>query len=120
MAGRDISRDRWRETLNSFSRRHVGWMVRVEVTGPDGRARVEAIDLPLQGVSTDSERNSRIDVMVGSQRDDHITHEVNDPVAVTIEQTDAGAERALRIRARDGSTTTVEFRNPHRAEGAHP
>jgi hypothetical protein len=113
---RDIPRDQWREELDSFSRQHEGWIVRVEVTGPDGQTRTEARDLPLQGVSTDSARSDGVAISVGQSPDDHVTHEVNNPVTIAIERTEAGAERALRIRARDGSTTTVEFRSPMRPE----
>jgi hypothetical protein len=116
MAHRDIPRDRWRDELDSFSRQHEGWIVRVEVTGSDGRQRTEARDLPLQGVSADSQDASRVAIMVGQKPAGHVTHEVADPVDIVIEQTDAGAERALRIRAADGSTTTVEFRSPMRPE----
>jgi hypothetical protein len=116
MAKRDIPRDQWRETLDSFSRQHEGWVVHVDVTDAEGRTRAAADDLPLQGISTDSGRNDRIDVMVGQQRDDHITHEIVDPVNVAIEQADGGADHALRIRARDGSTTIVEFRSSQKPE----
>jgi hypothetical protein len=116
MAKRDVPRNQWRETLDSFSRQHEGWVVHVDVTDADGRTRAEADDLPLQGISTDSGRNDRIDVMVGQQRDDHITHEIVDPVNVAIEQADGGADHALRIRSRDGSTTIVEFRSPRTEE----
>ena len=37
-------------------------------------------------------------------------------MTIVIERTEAGAERALRIRARNGSTTTVEYRSPMRPE----
>lgn len=113
---RDIPRDQWREELDSFSRQHEGWIVRVEVTGADGQPQTEVCDLPLQGVSFDSPAANRLAIMVGQEPAAHVTHEVADPVKVVIEQTDAGAERALRIRAADGSTTTVEFRSPMRPE----
>ncbi len=35
---------------------------------------------------------------------------------ITVEQTDTGAERALRIRGGDGTTATVEFRSPMRTD----
>src|SRR5947208_10905989 len=111
---RDIPRAQWREELDSFSRQHEGWIVRVRVTGPDGRTATEARDVPLQGVSVDSPRLDALAIVVGCA--DRLTHEVRSPVAVAIELTDEGAERALSIRARDGSTTTVEFRSPMRAE----
>jgi hypothetical protein len=116
MASRDIPRDRWRDELDSFSRQHEGWIVRVEVIGPDGQVRTEARNLPLQGVSADSPHSDRVAIMIGERPDAHVTHEVVKPVAVEIEQTDAGAERGLKIQAADGSTTRVEFRSPIRPE----
>jgi len=113
---REIPRDSWREELDSFSRQHEGWIVRLEVTAADGRVQTEARDLPLQGVSADSPRTRSVAIMVGQEPSAHVTHEVAHPVAITIEQTDSGAERALRIRAADGSTTVVEFRSPMRPE----
>lgn len=115
MNARDILRDRWREELDSFSRQHEGWIVRVDVTEA-GATRTEARDVPLYGVSLDNPRKDAIAVIVGHEPADHVTHEVSRPVAVSIEQTDAGAQRALHIRADDGSTTTVEFRSPMRPE----
>jgi hypothetical protein len=99
-----------------FSRQHEGWIASVEIIGADGTRRTEASDLPLQGVSADSPQSNRVDIMIGEQPQDHITHEVPDPVAIAIDQTDSGAERALRIRGRDGSTVSVEFRSPMRAD----
>ena len=116
MGSREIPREQWRQELDSFSRQHEGWIVRVDVTGADGKTRTEAHDLPLQGVSADSPRTSGVAIIVGQDPDDHVTHEVADPVGIAIDQNDQGAERALTIRASDGSTTTVEFRTPMRPE----
>jgi uncharacterized protein DUF5335 len=115
MTTREIPRDHWREELDSFSRQHEGWIVTVEVT-ESGETRTEAHDVPLYGVSVDNPRQDAIAVIVGHEPKDHVTHEVSHPVTVAIEQTDGGAERALRIDASDGSTTTVEFRSPMRPE----
>ena len=112
MSTREIPRDQWRQQLDSFSRQHEGSIVRVQVTDPNGETHTEAHDLPLQGVSADSPLRAGVAIIVGHEPDDHLTHEVADPVNIAIEQTDGGAERALRIRAGDGSTTTVEFRSP--------
>ena len=112
----EITRAEWPAFFDSFSRQHEGWIVRVEVTGPDGQVRTEARNLPLQGVSADSPQNDRVAIMIGERPDAHVTHEVVKPVAVEIEQTEAGAERGLKIQAADGSTTRVEFRSPIRPE----
>jgi len=111
---RNIPKEHWHEELDSFSRQHEGWIVRVDVADADGQVRTEARDLPLNGVSADSPMNNRVDIMVGEEPDDHVTH-VAEVVDVAIDLTDDGAERALRIRAADGSTTVVEFRSPMRA-----
>ena len=110
MATREIPRDRWRQELDSFSREHEGSIVRVEVT-ESGETRTEAHDVPFCGVSVDNPRQDAIAVIVGHEPNDHVAHEVARPVTVSIE-TDRGVERRLRIRADDGSTTTVEFRSP--------
>ena len=111
MATREIPRDHWREELDSFSRQHEGWIVRVEVTEPTGNTRTEARDVPLQGVSVDAPGRPGLAVIVGREPGDHLTHEISNPVDIVIEQS-GGADRALRIRSGDGSTTTVEFRPP--------
>lgn len=113
---RSIPREQWREELDSFSRQHEGWIVRIEVADADGRIRTEARDLPLQGVSADSPQSERLAIMVGERSDRHLTHEIVSPTKVAIELTDAGAERGLTIEAGDGSTTTLEFRSPIRPE----
>jgi len=50
-------------------------------------------------------------VIVGHEPGDHVAHEVAHPVNVSIES-DGHAERALRIRGDDGSTTIVQFEAP--------
>ncbi len=112
MSSREIPRDRWRQELDSFSREHEGWLVRVDVTDSSGQTRTEARDLPLQGVSADSPRNNAVAIIIGDKPADHVTHEVPDPVNIAIDQSAAGAEHAIRIKGSDGSTTTVEFRSP--------
>ena len=112
---RKIPRDEWCTELDAFSRQHEGWIVSVEVSGSDGKRQTEAHDVPLIGVSCDAPATDRVDIMVGTHPQNHVTHVV-EPVDVALETTDVGAERGLRIRAADGSTTTVEFRTPMRPE----
>jgi len=112
---RKIPRDEWCSELDAFSRQHEGWIVNVEVSGSDGQRQTEAHDVPLVGVSCDAPARDRVDIMVGAHPRSHVTHIV-EPIDVALETTDAGAERGLRIRAADGSTTTVEFRSPMRPE----
>ena len=50
MSTRDIPKDRWCDELDTFSRQHEGWIVRVDVSGADGTTHTQARDLPLIGV----------------------------------------------------------------------
>lgn len=115
MAIRDIPRDRWPDELDSFSRQHEGWLVSLTTTQAGGASTVEARDLPLQGVSPTSPLADDIAIHVGDQPN-HVTHEVRHPTGLALDLTDEGAKRALLIRARDGTTTRVEFRSPMRPE----
>jgi hypothetical protein len=111
-----IPRHQWREELDSFSRSHKGWIVRVAVTERDGPSHTEARDTPLQGVTADFNRIPTIAVMVGDRPDTHLTHRVTNPKELEFEQTEAGAISALVVRSDDGTKTTVEFRSPMRPE----
>ncbi len=110
MHTRDIPRNDWRTELDQFSREHEGCLARVEVTAGGGKPRTEADDLPLQGISADSPKNDSIAIVVGDRPDDHLTHEVASAVAVTMEETDDGDDRAVRIRGADGTLVHVECR----------
>ena len=116
MRTRDIPKDRWCDELNTFSRQHEGWIVRVDVSGADGTTRTQARDVPLIGVSCDAPKSDCIAIMAGSRTDDQLTHEIASTVSVAIDETDTAAERGLRIRSADGSETRVEFRSPKRTD----
>jgi Family of unknown function (DUF5335) len=112
---RSIPADAWAAELDGFSRQHEGWLVSIETRTPDGRAAIEARDLPLLGVSRASRGSNDIAITVGDA-DHHLTHDVHDATALWLELTPEQAERALVIEAQDGSTTRVEFRTPIRSE----
>ena len=115
MSIRPIARDFWSAELDSFSRRHEGWLVSIKTRTSKGDSAIEVHDLPLQGVSLMSHGASDIAVAVGDT-ERHFEHDIHDVVAVCLDQTAEEAQRALIIDARDGSTTTIEFRSPMRAE----
>jgi len=115
MPVREIARDSWHATLDSFSRQHEGWIVSITTRDPGGEVAVEAHDVPLQGVSPASPLSSDISIIVGGGRS-HLTHEVHNPTALELDLTADDAERALIIHANDGSATTIAFRSPMRPE----
>ena len=117
MSTLEIPENHWREELDSFSRTHDGWLVRVTVDDAAGQPRVAVQNLPLQGIVAGADAPPSIAVIVGDTPGTCLTHEVKNVVDVTQEQTDAGVISAIKVRAGDGSTTTVEFRRPEEVDG---
>lgn len=110
----EITTDRWRDELDSFSRQYAGWLVSVRVADRRGQVQTEARDLPLAGVSLATPQSHDVVISVGNGS--HVTHAVHDAVAMSLDVGEDGAARALVLRARDGTTTSVEFRTPMRPE----
>ena len=113
MKTKEIPRNEWSEFFDSFSRQHEGWLVTLEVLGLEIGAQVEERELALEGVVAEwSEADGdEITIMIGAKPDDHITHRVSQPMSVSVEQTDEGADVALAIKGQDETTTLLRFRS---------
>jgi hypothetical protein len=111
MQTRDIPRNEWPTFINSFSSRHQGWVVDVEVFGPDIGAQVEGKGLVLQGLIDEWDEMNRnsIVIMAGNRRDDHVTRLINKPTEISLEKTDSGMDAALSIIGEDGTRTLLTF-----------
>lgn len=110
MQTREIPKTDWPKFINSFSSRHEGWVVDVEVFGSDIGAQVEGRGLVLQGLTNEwdkSDRNSIV-IMAGTRRD-HVTHSINQPTEISLERTDSGMDAALSIIGEDGTRTLLTF-----------
>jgi hypothetical protein len=116
-ASREIPRGEWLSFLDSFSRQHEGWPVKMEVADAQGGRRVEAENLKFGGITPEhSEGHDRISIALGKEPEDHLTHFVSDPKRVLFLETKSGGHVGLQIEAADGSRTEVCFRGPARAE----
>jgi len=118
MRTEEIPRDQWMPFLNRFSRQHQGWLVTLEVLAPDIGAQQEASALPLEGITIASGGNEpvTIAISVGKTPSDHITHTINSPTHVWLEQTSEGAHSALEIESADETKTLLRFRSALPAE----
>ena len=114
MKTREIPKGEWRRFFDGFSRQHEGWLVTLEILAEEIGAQVEERELAFQGIVDESDeiQGNRIMIMVGSTPDDHITHSISNPVQVSLEQTDEGADEALAIKSSDGTTALLRFRSP--------
>jgi hypothetical protein len=113
-----IARNEWQSFFDGFSRRHEGWLVTLEVFQPQIGAQVEARDLSLEGLSAELGKGhkGKIEIMIGGRPHQHITHTVFNPVEVSLEHTEYGANHALAIRSADKALTLLCLRPPMRPE----
>ena len=114
MKTKDIPEDDWIDFFDNFSRQYQGWLVTLEILGSEIGAQVEGRDLTLEGITVDQDKEagSAISIMTGAAPDDHITHNINRPTTVSLEQNEEGADAALAIKSADGTTALLRFRSP--------
>ena len=113
MKTKEIPKKDWTEFFDSFSRKHEGWLVNLEIFSPEIGAQVEQRELALEGITDERDETdgNTIVIMTGVKPDDHITHSIARPTQVSLEQTDEGADAALAIKSGDGATTLLKFRS---------
>lgn len=118
MKATTIARNQWPSFFDGFSRRHEGWLVTLEVFQPEIGAQVEERDLALEGVTAElgNGGKGKIEIMIGGTPHHHITHIVLNPVEVSLEHTEDGANHALAIKSADDATTLLCFRPAMRPE----
>ena len=109
----EIPRAAWAGRLNEFTSAHQGWLVSLDVLGPELGAQPEVSNLPLLGVSADtSSCDDTIVIAVGRPPGEHLSHLVHQVTRIYLERTEEGADAALQIESADGTRTLMRFRVP--------
>jgi hypothetical protein len=118
MPTQEIPRDEWKTFFDKFTQQHEGWLASLEVFAPNIGAQQEALDLPLEGISTTAKENGpqTIAISLGKTPEDHVTHTIADPTRLWLEQTSQRANAALEIESADEVKTLLRFRSPLPAE----
>lgn len=111
MPTQEIPRDQWVEFFDSFSRRHQGWLVTLEVLAADVGDQFGARELPLEGITAElgDFGEDQIDVFVGATPGSHLAHKITAPRCVHLKRTEEGADEALEICGED--VTLIRFRS---------
>lgn len=114
MPTQEIPREQWNNFFNSFSRQHEGWLATLEVFAMDTGVQQEVSDVAFEGISLDSDngKSGAVVINVGKTPADHVSHKIDHPVHMWLQQTDEGADAALEIEAEDDSKTLLRFRSP--------
>ena len=112
MRTQEIPRSEWPAFLDTFTHRYEGWLADVEIFGLEIGSQLAEHELPFEGITAElgNGQPDRIEIMLGGEPDDHITHMITAPSQVSVEKNDKGTDTALAIKAPDGTTTLLLFR----------
>jgi len=111
----EIPRERWGKDLEAFSERNVGRPVRLEVEIPPGNGEpVLAEHQPLLDITFEPKGSEApaIEISVGDTggaAPANLTHIINDPTQIWIEQDPDGLGIAVKIGSRQEGSTRVLF-----------
>ena len=107
----EVPQREWTRTLDEFSSIHNGWLVSLDVLGPELGVQPQIRDLPLRGVTAETSlRSPAITISAGRGDGEHISHIIHSPTHVRIERTDEGADVAMKIDSDDGLAAILRFR----------
>jgi hypothetical protein len=113
MKTRLISQSDWPTFFDRFSQRYDGCLATLEILSTEIGAQVEEQNLAFAGITDewDETKGNTITIMLGAQIGNHVTHNINRPREVSLEQTDEGVDVALAIKSDDDSTALLRFRS---------
>lgn len=113
----EVPFEEWSRTLDSFSTMHEGWIVSLELHSPALGAQPEIRDLPLLGVTAETDTPSpAITIAAARSVAEHVTHTIHAPTRVRIERTEDDADVALQIESADGTTSLLQFKSVARPD----
>ena len=111
VGSRQIDPTHWRSFFDRLSLRHLGHPATLTRLEP-GAAEREVHRLPLLGMTVEGRA---IVVMLGGSESPHLTHMIERPAEVRVEELDTHGTTRLLIRCETGSETLVELNRPRRA-----
>ena len=104
---REIDREEWGRFFDDFSKRHAGRKINVEAYGPGTNPHHEIRALPFVGIVYEPKSEGAIEIIVGADPENHVSHTVIDPIHVWVRAEEAGD--IVEIRSDDGVTCLLRF-----------
>ncbi len=105
----EIPRHDWTAFLQNFSRKHCGWLVRMETCRALFSVDVHARDIALASITVEPKRPDGTEIVIMLSGAGGLTHSVERPAAIELEENDEGADEALAIHSDDGSRTVLRL-----------
>ncbi|BDI29625.1 hypothetical protein CCAX7_16760 [Capsulimonas corticalis] len=116
MEAQEVPAHQWADFFTDFSQRFAGQSVTVEAGASYGDPSAEEAEtiaqgLTLTGVSVDFKdgEEGTIQIFLGDETEDHITHVVTEPTYVWRYQDSEGEDSVLEIESADGPTTLIHL-----------
>lgn len=106
----EISRSRWSEFVETFTRQHQNWLTTVQVIDETDKTRVLAKDAPLDHVMIRDDNEIHVGMREGPEPKRTIEHIVQQPRRMVFEETEEGAHKGMRIESKTGVVTYLKFR----------
>jgi hypothetical protein len=117
MSTREVIRNEWASFFDTFNKQHEGWLASLEIFGEEIGAQTEAVELPFEGISFDTEdKPESLIISFGKTTSDHVSHTVEQPRRVWLRQTAEGADDSLEIEEEGTQKTLLRFRAAVRPE----
>lgn len=114
LGGRLVDPRDWRTFLDGVSLRHLGHPVSLTEIVP-GEAEPEARQLPLLGLTLEGAPRSALVLMLGSPGGAYLSHTIERPAEIRVEERQTHGLTRLFVRSELGSETLIELTRPRSA-----
>ncbi len=103
-----VPKEEWLKFADQFTLDNEGRPATVEIIAPDLGVQEEAEAVPFVALTYDAKHEGEFIITIGREPD-LVDHQVDDPEAVWVEETEDGRPMALAIRSQDGTQTLLRF-----------
>ncbi len=95
----EIPKQDWLRRLDLFSAQHHGWKSNLEIIPPNNQGRIEAHDLPFQGINVDQRGADIVEITLEKEPTDRIVHLITHVKMIRFRSPDE-----LEIQSDEGKT----------------
>lgn len=108
----EMARVDWSRALSEFSARHEGWLVSSDILSMAFGVQREVTDVPLVGLTFEPRGAGAIALAVEGSSGDHLTHTIEQPSRIWVEQGPSDGSVFLEVESVDGVKVILRFRRP--------
>ena len=109
----EIKKEQWEDFFDKLSKRRGEWMTEIEVLDPAMGDQILTRGLPLNGITAENAGGkTTIDISVGESLSNHLTHNIIDPIRVSLLSAGPNTADIVAIEEKDGTKTLIRFMEP--------